>query len=112
VLPYYIVEVPHPHSTYLRAIQEMGLIGAVIYFYLIFKAVYYSFNFKKYVTDPQYIKYLEALQLSFVGLLIAFNFEPYLSLFSASTAAIWILVALTFRIRKEARLEKIKPFSG
>ncbi|MBK9334932.1 MAG: O-antigen ligase family protein [Ignavibacteria bacterium] len=26
VFPYYIVDVPHPHNTYLRAIQELGLI--------------------------------------------------------------------------------------
>lgn len=106
VMQYFIVDVPHPHNTYLRSILEMGLIGAVLYYYLIFKAVYYSFNFGNYVNNPDYAKYLDALQLSFVALLIAFNFEPYLSLFGGSTAAVWILVALTFRIRKEAGLEK------
>lgn len=106
VMQYFIVDVPHPHNTYLRSILEMGLIGAVIYYFLIFKAVYYSFNFGNYVSNPAFIKYLDGLQLSFVALIIAFNFEPYLSLFGGSTAAIWILVALTFRIRKEARLEK------
>lgn len=106
VMSYFIVDVPHPHNTYLRSILEMGLIGAVLYYLLIFKAVYYSFNFRNYVSNPVFTKYLDALQLSFVALLIAFNFEPYLSLFGGSTAAVWILVALTFRIRKEARLEK------
>lgn len=108
VMPYYIVEVPHPHNTYLRTIQEMGLIGAVIYYYLIIKAVFYSFNFRKYVTDPTYVKYLDGLQLSLVALLIAFNFEPYLSLFGTTTIAIWILVALTFRIRKNARIKRLE----
>ena len=51
VMSYYIVEVPHPHNAYLRTIQEMGLIGAFIYYYLIIKAVFYSFNIGKYVAD-------------------------------------------------------------
>ncbi len=102
VMSYYIVDVPHPHNTYLRTIQEMGLIGAVIYYYLIIKAVFYSFNFRSYVSDPEYLKYLDGLQLSLVALLIAFNFEPYLSLFGCTTIVIWILVAMTFRIRKDA----------
>lgn len=112
VMSYYIVDVPHPHNTYLRTIQEMGLIGAFIYYYLIIKAVFYSFNFGKYVTDERYIKYLDGLQLSLVALLVAFNFEPYLSLFGGTTIAIWILVALTFRIRKNARLNKAEIISG
>ncbi|MBK8549614.1 MAG: O-antigen ligase family protein [Ignavibacteria bacterium] len=106
VMSYYIVDVPHPHNTYLRTIQEMGLIGTVFYYYLIIKAVFYSFNFGKYVNDTVYIKYLDGLQLSLVALLVAFNFEPYLSLFGGTTIAIWILVALTFRIRKNARNQK------
>lgn len=112
VMSYYIVEVPHPHNTYLRTIQEMGLIGTVIYYYLIIKAVFYSFNFGKYFTDPVYLKYLDGLQLSLVALLVAFNFEPYLSLFGGTTIAIWILVALTFRIRKNARLKKPEVIHG
>lgn len=108
VMAYYIVDVPHPHNTYLRTIQEMGLIGAVIYYYLIIKAVFYSFNFRKYVSDPVYIKYMDGLQLNLVAMLFAFNFEPYLSLFGTTTIAIWILVALTFRIRKNARHKKVE----
>jgi O-antigen ligase len=107
VMSYYIVEVMHSHNTYLRAILEMGLIGALLYFFLIIKAVFYSFNFGKYVTDTAYIKYLDGLQLSLVALLVAFNFEPYLSLFGGTTVLIWILVALTFRIRKDARINRM-----
>jgi len=107
VMQYFVVDVRNPHNTYLRAVLEMGLTGAVIYFFLIFKAVFYSFNFRNYVSNPVFTKYLDGLQLSFVALLIAFNFEPYLSLFGGSTAAIWIITALAFRIRKEARLEKL-----
>lgn len=112
VMSYYIVDVPHPHNTYLRTIQEMGFIGAILYYYLIIKAVFYSFNFGNYVKDPAYTKYLDGLQLSLVALLVAFNFEPYLSLFGGTTIAIWILVALTFRIRKNARLKEPQFISG
>lgn len=112
VMSYYIVDVPHPHNAYLRTIQEMGLIGFALYYYLIIKAVFYSFNFGKYVTDPDYTKYLDGLQLSLVALLVAFNFEPYLSLFGGTTIAIWILVALTFRIRKNGRLKKQEVIHG
>lgn len=105
VMSYYIVEVPHPHNTYLRTIQEMGLIGAVIYYFLIIKAIFYSFNFGNYISDPAYTKFTDALQLCLVAFLVAFNFEPYLSLFGVTTITIWILIALTFRIRKEARLK-------
>jgi O-antigen ligase len=112
VMSYFIVDVPHPHNTYLRSIQEMGLIGTVFYYYLIIKAVFYSFNFGKYVSDPKYQKYLDGLQLNLVALIVAFNFEPYLSLFGCTTIVIWILVALTFRIRKNARLNKPEAIPG
>lgn len=105
VMAYYIVEVPHPHNAYLRTIQEMGLIGAVFYYFLILKAVFYSFNFGNYITSPEYIKFTDALQLCLISFLVAFNFEPYLSLFGVTTIIVWILIALTFRIRKEARLK-------
>lgn len=108
VMDNFLVDVPHPHNTYLRSIQESGLIGFILYYYLILKAVFYSFNFGKFVIDKDQLKYLEALQLSLVALLIAFNFEPYLSLFGASTLVIWILVSLTFRIRNNAAQEKMK----
>ena len=106
VMSYYIVEVPHPHNSYLRSIQEMGLIGALIYYYLMMKALFYSFNLGNYVSDPEYVKFTDALQLCLVAFVVAFNFEPYLSLFGVTTITIWILVAITFRIRKEARLKK------
>ncbi|HMQ68559.1 MAG TPA: O-antigen ligase family protein [Ignavibacteria bacterium] len=106
VMAYYIVDVPHPHNAYLRTIQEMGLIGTVFYYYLIMKALFYSFNFGNYVSDPEYVKFTDALQLCLVAFLVAFNFEPYLSLFGVTTIAVWTIVALTFRIRKEARLIK------
>jgi len=106
VMAYYIVDVPHPHNAYLRTIQEMGLIGAVFYYYLIIKAVFYSFNLGSYISDPDNTKFTDALQLCLVAFLVAFNFEPYLSLFGATTIIVWIIVALTFRIRKEARIKK------
>jgi len=106
VMAYYIVDVPHPHNAYLRTIQEMGLIGAVFYYYLIIKAVIYSFNLGSYISDPDNTKFTAALQLCLVAFLVAFNFEPYLSLFGATTIIVWIIVALTFRIRKEARIKK------
>ncbi len=99
VFSYYIVDVPHPHNTYLRAIQELGLIGAVIYFFLFFKATVYSFTKGRKHCDPRYEKFFDGLQLSFIGLIVAFNFEPYLSLFGVTTIVIWILVSLTFRLK-------------
>jgi len=107
VMAYYIVEVPHPHNTYLRAIQEMGLIGAVIYLYLFFKAAVYSFKFGGKKSDPVYSKYFDGLQLSFVGLIVAFNFEPYMSLFGVITIVIWILISLTFRLSQSSQSEII-----
>lgn len=108
VFPYYIVDVPHPHNTYLRAIQELGLIGAVIYFFLFFKATVLSFTSGRSHCDPVYLKYFDGLQLSFIGLIIAFNFEPYLSLFGVTTIVVWILVSLTFRLKDMPAAEKIK----
>ncbi len=106
VMTYFIVEVPHPHNTYLRTIQEMGFIGALFYYYFFIKAVFYSFNFRKYVTDASFLKYIDALQLTLVALIVSFNFEPYLSLFGVTTIVIWSLIAMTFRIRKDAGYRK------
>jgi putative inorganic carbon (HCO3(-)) transporter len=102
VLPFYIVPVPHPHNTYLRSIQEMGLIGSLVYYYFIFKAFICTFiKNKKTAAYEEYKKYFDALQLSFIGLFVAFMFEPYLSLFGGIALMIWILVALSFRLNKE-----------
>jgi len=108
VFSYYIVDVPHPHNTYLRAIQESGLIGAVIYFFLFFKASIYSFTKGRTKCDPVYEKFFDGLQLSFIGLIVAFNFEPYLSLFGVTTIVIWILISLTFRLKDFPAAKKIK----
>lgn len=108
VFAYYIVDVPHPHNTYLRAIQELGLIGAVIYFFLFFKATVLSYTAGRSHCDPVYEKFFDGLQLSFIGLIIAFNFEPYLSLFGVTTIVVWILVSLTFRLKDMPAAKKIK----
>jgi O-antigen ligase len=100
VFSYYIVQVLHSHNTYLRMLLEMGLIGFVLYFSFFFRAAFFAFRMSAKSFAYKYYKiYIEGLQLSFIGLLVTFMFEPYFSLYGASTVVIWILIALSFKVR-------------
>jgi O-antigen ligase len=97
VFSYYFVEVIHSHNTYLRLILETGLIGFVLYISILVIAIYYSFAInknKEFVAE--YKSYIDGLQMSFIGLLILFFFEPYFSLFDNSTLVIWIFISLMY----------------
>ena len=101
VFDYYIVEVPHSHNTYLRLILELGVIGFIPYISLMIFSFVYTFKLiKVYKKNKNIIKIIDALQLSFVGLFVAFIFEPYFSLYGNSTIIIWCLISITFYLYK------------
>jgi O-antigen ligase len=99
VFGFYFVLVEHPHNTYLRGLLELGLIGFVLYFSFFFIAVYYSFILAKLDKNNVYHEIIDGLQLSFVGLIIVFIFEPYLSLYGVSAATIWLLISVTYNLK-------------
>jgi O-antigen ligase len=95
----YIIDLPHSHNTYLRLLLELGLFGFIPYISFFFLALLYSFKLKNKIgTDKRYLKVIEALQLSFVGLTLSFMFEPYFSTYGNSTIIIWIMIAFTFNL--------------
>jgi putative inorganic carbon (hco3(-)) transporter len=100
VLPFYFVEVIHSHNTYLRMWLENGLIGFVLYFSIFATAIIYSFKNRKNKVFLNYYKvYIDGFQMSFIGLLVVFFFEPYLSMFDNSTLFIWIFISLMYSIQ-------------
>jgi O-antigen ligase len=99
VFGFYFVLVEHSHNTYLRGILEMGLIGFFLYFLFFFSATYYTFKLMKLDAQKVYRKYLDGLQLSFIGLIIVFMFEPYFSLYGSSAIVIWFLISITYNIK-------------
>lgn len=93
----YIVDVLHSHNTYLRLWLEMGIIGFLPYISFLFLALFYTFKLTKYYKkDKNMLKVIEPIQLSFIGLLAAFMFEPYFSLYGNSTIIIWFLISIVF----------------
>lgn len=106
VYSFYIVKVIHSHNTYLRTMLEMGFIGFVLYFSFFFKAIYYVFFNKDDSFKIKYKKYFDGFQLSFIGLIIIFNFEPYFSLFDNSTVVMWILISLSFAFNNMSKVKK------
>lgn len=98
-MSYFLVDVVHSHNTYLRLLVEMGFFGFVFYMFFYLKAFIFSFISKKfYKPTSTYSHILEGLQLSFVGLSVAFMFEPYFSLYGNSTIAIWMLMSLSYNL--------------
>jgi len=102
VFSYYVVKVLHSHNTYLRALLELGLVGATLYFYFFFKGMYYSFRFKNIEFVSTYKRYIDGLQLSFLGLIIIFNFEPYFSIYDNSCLVIWLVISISFVLKRIA----------
>lgn len=103
VYGFYFVLVEHSHNTYLRGILEMGLIGFTLYFLFFFTSIYYVFSLAKQDTGKKFARFLDGLQLSFVGLVIVFMFEPYFSLFGLTAAIIWFLISITFNIKTNSK---------
>ena len=99
VFSFYFVELPHSHNTYLRMILESGFIGFVLYFIFFFAAFIFTFKLLKNKELTEYKGFLDGLQLSLFALLIAFNFEPYLSLYGISTIVIWIMITFAFMFK-------------
>lgn len=98
-MSFFIVDVIHPHNTYLRFLVEMGFFGFFFYMYFYLKALFLSFYSKKfYRSSNLYSQVIEGLQLSFIGLSIAFMFEPYFSLYGNSTLIIWMLMGLSYNL--------------
>ncbi len=95
----YFVVVSHPHNTYLILILELGLIGFVMYISFFVRAFYYSIKMRKKDNSSDLNKYLDGIQLSFVGFLIAFMFEPYFTILGPVTFMLWILIILSFYFR-------------
>jgi O-antigen ligase len=100
----YFVVVSHPHNTYLILILEMGLIGFLLYFSFFVRAFYYSIKMRKKDNPKELNKYLDGIQLSFVGFLIAFMFEPYFTILGPVTFMLWILIILSFYFRYKKKV--------
>ncbi|MBS1517384.1 MAG: O-antigen ligase family protein [Bacteroidetes bacterium] len=99
VFAVYFVILPHPHNTYLTLTLELGLIGFILYISFFVKAFYYSIKMRRNSKDSSLNKYLDGIQLSFVGFLVAFMFEPYFTVLGAITFVLWILISLSFYFR-------------
>jgi putative inorganic carbon (HCO3(-)) transporter len=98
----FILFLPHSHNTYLRVILEMGLIGAIFYFILFFKALIISYTFKINNNKYKFLKqYIDGLQLSFVAFLVMFMFEPFFSLYSNASIIIWTFISLSICLKEE-----------
>ncbi len=92
----YVVKVIHSHNTYLNSLLEMGLVGTILYFYFFVLAFKYSFSYKHREFREKFKQYIDGFQLSFMGLIIIFNFEPYFSVYDNSSLVIWLLISLSF----------------
>ncbi len=100
VFSYYVVKVLHSHNTYLRAWLEMGLIGSVVYFSFFIRGMYFSFKYKNKEFISEYKRYIDGLQLTFLGLVIIFNFEPYFSIYDNSCIVIWMVISISFVLKR------------
>ncbi len=101
VMDVYLIAVLHSHNTYLRLWVELGILGFLSYIFFFFLGLYYSFKLLRiYKTNIWGLKIAEGLQLSFIGLAIAFMFEPYFSLYGNSTIIIWVLISITYYLHK------------
>jgi O-antigen ligase len=92
----YFVILPHPHNTYLTLALETGVIGLLLYISFYFKAFYYSIKMRRHSTDSSLNKYYDGMQLTFVGFLVAFMFEPYFTVLGSITFVLWIIIALSY----------------
>ena len=101
VITAFFVILPHPHNTYLTLILDIGFIGFVFYISFFVKAFYYSFKLRKMSTNPGLNKFLDGLQLSFVGFIVAFIFEPYFTVLGAITYMLWILISISFYLKNQ-----------
>jgi len=102
VLYFYIVPVEHSHNTYLRIWLEMGFFGFIGYFAFFIMALFYTFRLSKlYKNDKETMPIIDGLQLSFVGLSIAFVFDVYFSLLGTSVLIIWILISIAFKLKQK-----------
>lgn len=99
VITAFFVVLPHPHNTYLTLILDIGFIGFVLYISFFFKAFYYSLKLRKKTNNPEFNKFLDGLQLSFVGFIVAFMFEPYFTVLGAINYMLWILIALSYYLK-------------
>lgn len=107
IFEFYLVQVLHSHNTYLRLWLEMGIVGFVPYIGVMIGAFILTFKLIKiYKSNKEMLKILEALQLSFLGLFVAFMFEPYFSLYGNSTIIIWFLISMTFYFFYNNTIEK------
>lgn len=102
VLPFYLVPVEHSHSTYLNMILEAGLIGFFAYFFFFFKAIYFSFTKKNKNNTIEFKTYWDGLQLTFIGLLIIFFFEPLFTPFDNVCIIVWLVISIAFALNRLA----------
>lgn len=96
----YLLFLPHSHNTFLRGLLEMGLIGVIIYFFLFFKAAVVSFKMKAGKEYAFLTKYIDGLQLTFIGLFVVFMFEPFFSLYSNAAIIVWTFISLSICIKE------------
>ncbi len=106
VFSFYIVETIHAHHTVLNLIVEMGIIGTVLYLFFFVKAFWYSFSFRDKEFHEKYKYLIDGFQLSFIGLIIIFNFEPYFSVYDNISLVIWILISLAFLLKRMSLTER------
>lgn len=102
----FVLFLPHSHNTFLRVILEMGLFGAIIYFFLFFKAFIINFTFKPSDENLFLKKYFNGLQLSFVSFLVMFMFEPFISLYSNASLIIWTFISLSICLKERYSTSK------
>ena len=104
IFSFYLVPVLHSHNTYLRLWLELGIFGFIPYIGIMIWAFILTFKLIKiHKKNKDILKIVEALQLSFVGLFVAFMFEPYFSLYGNSTIIIWFLISITYYLHNCTR---------
>lgn len=100
VFSFYFVLVINSHNTFLHLIFEIGLIATIIYLSFYIKSIFLTFKLLKQISENIIFKcFIDSAQIIFISLLVAFMFEPYLSIYGhAVSMLIWILISLVYSI--------------
>ncbi|HEX2786580.1 MAG TPA: O-antigen ligase family protein [Ignavibacteria bacterium] len=106
VFDYYFVPVTNSHNTFLNLFFEMGVPASIIYLSFYFRSIYYCIrNMSKRMKKDENIHILlKTILLSILPFIIAFMFEPYFGFYGPINLALWLMIAIAFKINTDIKL--------